>query len=80
MTIRRAVIESEVSEAQMKVLALDQSSHVTGYAIFSDGVLTKYSKFSFDNSNLDNRLMKFRDKIEELIKENEIDEVIFEDV
>lgn len=64
----------------MKLLALDQSSHTTGYAIFQDGKLISYDKFSFEDDDVGKRLTKIRNKINSLIEENEITEVAFEDI
>ena len=50
-----------------KLLALDQSSKVTGVAIFEDGKLLKYSKIDVDGE-LPYRLMIIRNKIKEIIE------------
>jgi Holliday junction resolvasome RuvABC endonuclease subunit len=62
------------------LLALDQSSHTTGYAIFKDGELITASHFTFNDEDLGVRLEKLRKKIIELIDENNINEVVFEDI
>ena len=62
------------------VLALDQSSHTTGWAVFKDGKLHDYGKFTFDDEIVGVRLKKFRLKIEELIDTYLPDEVVFEDI
>lgn len=64
----------------MNLLALDQASRVSGYAIFIEGKLTKYGKFSFDDEDFGIRLMKIRNKVQEIIKEYSINQVIFEDI
>lgn len=64
----------------MKILALDQSSKVTGYAIFQDGKLIDYNYFSFTNANLGKRLERIRNKIQELVEYNHIDKVVLEDI
>ena len=63
-----------------KLLALDQSSQITGYAIFYDDKLIKYGTISIKDSNLEIRLMKLRKKIESLINDYEINEVYLEDI
>ncbi len=63
-----------------KILALDQSSHITGYSIFEDSKLITYGKFSFDDDNLDQRLYKIRQKVQSLIEDNNIDELKIEDI
>lgn len=64
----------------MTILALDQSSRVSGYAIFKDNKLIDYNYFSFTNSDLDKRLERIRKKVKELIEQNKVDKVILEDI
>jgi hypothetical protein len=45
------------------LLALDQSSRTTGYAIYVDGKLNNYGKFTLEDEDIGLRLVKFRDKI-----------------
>jgi hypothetical protein len=40
----------------MRTLALDQSSHITGWAVFEDQTLLEYGKFELTNSDLGIRL------------------------
>ena len=61
------------------LLALDQSSTTTGYAVFKDGKPVVISHFTV-SGDLGDRLEKIRNKIIGLIKEHEIDEVVFEDI
>lgn len=62
------------------LLALDQSSHTTGYAIFKDNKLIKASHFDASGSDLGDRLVDIKRKVINLIQEYEIDEVVFEDI
>ena len=62
------------------ILALDQSSQCTGYSVFKNGKLHTFGKFTFNDSDLGERLCKIKNKILELIEEYEIDELIFEDI
>lgn len=64
----------------MRLLALDQSSHTTGYAIFEDDKPVKISHFTYDDIDLGDRLEKIRKKIKNIIIDWEIDEVVFEDI
>ena len=41
-----------------RLLALDQASAVSGYAIFEDGKLIKYGTFSVDDEKITTRLVK----------------------
>ena len=63
-----------------KLLALDQASRTTGYAIFIDGVLEDCGYFTFDDDDTDIRLVKIRQKIQDFISTYDINEVIFEDI
>lgn len=62
------------------LLALDQSSHTSGYAIFSEGKLISYGKFTFDDNDIGDRLYKIREKVKSLIEEYNINFVVFEDI
>ena len=63
-----------------KFLALDQSSRITGYAVFENAKLIDYGKFSVNDEDIGVRLMKIRQEVEHLIKQHEVEEVIFEDI
>lgn len=62
------------------LLALDQSSRITGYAIFDNNSLIKCGKFELTSDDVGQRLVQYRQHIEKLIEENDIDEVAFEDI
>lgn len=62
-----------------KLLALDQSSKVTGVAIFEDGKLCKYSKIDVDGE-LPYRLTEIRNRVKNIITEEGITEVAIEDI
>ena len=59
-----------------RLLALDQASKVTGWAIFEDGELKSYGKISLDDPNTDIRLVQLRQDIQTLVADYNIDEVI----
>ena len=63
-----------------RLLALDQSSRTSGYAIFEDGKLLTYGKFTYDDADFGVRLEKIRNKVENLIHDYQIKEVVFEDI
>ena len=63
-----------------KLLALDQSSKVTGYTVLEDGKIIKVSHFECIGDDVGDRLVQFRKKIGYLIDEYEIDEIVFEDI
>ena len=62
-----------------KLLALDQSSKITGVAIFENGVLLKYDKLDIDGE-LPMRLMILRNQVKKLIEDEHITEVAIEDI
>ena len=62
------------------LLAIDQASVTSGYAVFKDGNLVDYGKFTFNDDVIAERLVKIRVKVLELIAEHDIDEVAFEDI
>ena len=64
----------------MRTLALDQSSKITGWAIFENGSLDKYGKWSFNDDNVGKRLFKIRQALIKIIQEERIDEVVMEDI
>ena len=64
----------------MRTLALDQSSRVTGWAVFDDGELYNYGKFSATQTDVGDRLHFIRREVIGLIAKFDIDEVVFEDI
>ena len=62
------------------LLALDQSSRISGWAVFEDGGLVESGTFTFTDSNIGQRLVKIKNKVLQLIEDYNIDEVIFEDI
>lgn len=62
------------------LLALDQASIITGYAVFQDGKLAKYGKLELKDEEIGPRLVTLRNEIKKLIDENNIDYVAFEDI
>lgn len=64
----------------MNVLALDQSSKITGYAVFVDGALNHSGVINLTSSDLGIRLMQLREEIKDFITNWDIDYVIYEDI
>ena len=62
------------------LLALDQSSRITGFAVFQDGLLTKVGKFTLEDVDFGVRLCKFKKKISQLIEDYNINQVAFEEI
>ena len=63
-----------------RLLALDQSSKITGWSVFENGKLIAFGKFDSGDADLPVRLTKIRRTVQELIKEYQIDEVALEDI
>ena len=64
----------------MRLLALDQASRTSGYAVFDDDVLVQSGTFTLTSDDLGERLVKYRKQIETLIEVYAIDEIAFEDI
>ncbi len=64
----------------MVLLALDQSSRITGWSVFKDGKLIDYGKFTLDEKDIGIRLSRFREIVIELIHSYSPDEVAYEDI
>lgn len=62
------------------ILALDQSSRISGFAVFTDGKLTEYGTFTMDDSSIPVRLVKIRNKVIELVEKYNIDKILLEDI
>ena len=80
MIARQARVKEDLDLLMSNLLALDQSSRTTGYAIFKDGKLYKYGHFTYEDSNFGLRLNKIRKKVLSLINEFDINEIAFEDI
>lgn len=64
----------------MRTLALDQASRITGWAIFDDGELYNYGKFTATQTDVGDRLHFIRKEVLGLIDKFDIEEVVFEDI
>ena len=62
------------------ILALDQSSRITGYAIFIDNKLTTSGTFTVSDDYIPDRLVKIRNKVIKLIEQYNINKVLLEDI
>lgn len=64
----------------MKLLALDQASRTSGYAIFEDNQLIDSGTFTLVQDDVGERLVELRDTIIKFIDNNQIELVLFEDI
>lgn len=80
MIVLLVSVQADLVQLVSNILALDQSSHTTGYAIFKDGKPVVISHFDAVGKDLGDRLEWIRNKVISLINEYDIDEVAFEDI
>ena len=65
----------------MRILALDQSSRVSGWAVFDEDQLIGYGKINLSKeTEIGERLHILRNSVRDMIKELKIDKVILEDI
>lgn len=64
----------------MTILALDQASRTSGYAVFCDNQLIDSGTFTFTSDDMAKRLMGIRNKVNELINKFNIEKIILEDI
>ena len=64
----------------MKLLALDQSSRCSGWAIFDDEELIDSGTFTLKSDDIGERLVDYKKHVEKLICDNDIEEIAFEDI
>lgn len=62
------------------ILALDQSSRITGYAVFIDNQLVASGTFTVSDDYIPDRLVKIRNKVIALMEQYNIDKVLLEDI
>jgi hypothetical protein len=51
----------------VKILALDQASRTSGYAVFEDNKLIAFGKFTYEDEDMGIRLFKIREHVKSLI-------------
>ena len=64
----------------MRLLALDQASRTSGYAIFIDGKLEKFGKIVTEHESIGERLHHIRESVAKLIADYDITHIAFEDI
>lgn len=70
---------ADLDQQVSNLLALDQASQTTGFAIFKDKKFITAGSFSV-SGDLPKRLVKIREKVAELISEYDITEAAIEDI
>lgn len=64
----------------MRVLAFDQSTRITGFAVIEDDTLIAYDKFTCLDEDMGDRLVKIRQMIIGLNEIYQPDKIAFEDI
>lgn len=83
MILRKVSASADLAQQVLilyKILALDQASKNTGYAIFVNNQYSTHGLIQSSSSDLGVRLKHLRDELTVLILNNNINEVIFEDI
>lgn len=63
-----------------KLLALDQASRISGWAVFNDNQLVAHGHFTCEDDDIGTRLQRIREKVCSLIVDYDINEIAFEDI
>lgn len=64
----------------MRLLALDQSSRCSGWAIFDNKELIDSGTFTLYSDDIGERLVQYRQHLSDLIDKYKIEEIAFEDI
>lgn len=64
----------------MKLLALDLSTKSSGWCTGEDGKLELHNCIATSSKDVEKRIIKMRDQLSKVIKENKIDKIIMEQV
>ena len=68
-------------EVQMEtILCLDQATHTTGYSVWQESKMIAQGKFSYEDTNLPERLHKIKLHVLKLIKQYNIKKLYLEDI
>lgn len=62
------------------ILALDQASRTSGFAVFQQNQLIASGTFTYDDDDFALRLVKIRNKVISLIEEYNINQILLEDI
>lgn len=66
--------------SSINILALDQASRTSGWAVFQEDELVASGTFTYADDNFSERLVKIRKKVISLIDEYKIDKILLEDI
>lgn len=62
------------------ILALDQASRTSGWAVFQQDQLIASGTFTYDDDDFSLRLVKIRNKVISLLEQYSIDKILLEDI
>ena len=62
------------------ILALDQASRTSGYAVFQEDRLVASGVFTFDDEDFSLRLVKIRNKVISLVEQYNVNKILLEDI
>lgn len=62
------------------ILALDQASRTSGYAVFQEDKLIASGTFTYEDDDFSLRLVKIRNKVIALIEQYNINKILLEDI
>ena len=64
----------------MKILTIDPSTHVTGWSIGQNTKLQQHGYITASSKEVKKRIIKMRDQLSKIIKNNKIDKIIMQEV
>ena len=64
----------------MKILTIDASTKQTGYSIGQNNTLQQYGHIAASSKNVEKRIIKMRDQLSKIIKSNNIDKIVMQEV
>lgn len=65
---------------KMRVLTIDASTHSTGWCVGQDGSLETHGCITASSRDVVKRIIKMRDQLSKIIKDNKIDKIVMEEV
>ena len=73
-------MQKDVRVVLNNILALDQASRTSGYAVFQEEKLIVSGTFTYDDDDFSLRLVKIRNKVISLIEQYNINKILLEDI
>ena len=64
----------------MKILTIDGSTHATGWSIGENTILQQHGCITASSKAVEKRIIKMRDQLSEIIKNNKINKIIMQEV